>query len=361
MKNILIAILIGFVTSFAEAAEKKQYTRNVAIVVYKDAEPLDWTGPFEVWNDAAEFGSANGAKAFNVYVVSKTTEPVSSQGMIVVPNYSIDNAPKPDILVVPGGNSSNITNDPAFFAWVKKAAAEAEIAQTVCTGAFVLAKAGLLDGLEITTWYGAIAHLRDTFPTITVKDGRRYIDNGHYVTTAGISAGIDGSLHLVARLLGRRVADQVSRYMEYHWTPEAYLSTGYKYLNPSTDEHGRRIQSADVLREEKNFTEAAAIYRALVKQDASDRTAWYRLGQSLRGSADNLAAAEAFLKAAEGERTANAYYNAACAYAAANRSEEALAYLEKAVSAGFADRDYIKKDSDFAKLRDDPRFKAMTE
>ncbi|MGZ7079425.1 MAG: DJ-1/PfpI family protein, partial [Thermoanaerobaculia bacterium] len=211
MKRILIVLML-FLVAFAASADPKPYTRNVAVVVYKDAEPLDWTGPFEVWNDAASFGSANGKDAFHVYIVSKTTEPLNAQGLQVVPNYSIENAPKPDVLIIPGGPSNNLTDDPAFYAWTKKAAEEAEVVQTVCTGAFVIAKTGMLDNLEVTTWYGAIGHLREDFPRVTVKDGRRFIDNGRIVTTAGISAGIDGSLHLVARLLGRRVADQVAQY-----------------------------------------------------------------------------------------------------------------------------------------------------
>src|SRR5260370_1078044 len=170
------------------AQEAKPYTRNVAVVVYENAEPLDWTGPFEVYN------------------------------------YSIANAPKPDIVICPGGPSSKVYDDPEFFAWAKKVSAEAEIAQSVCTGAFVLAKAGMLDGLDVTTFHGAIENLRKNYPNAHVQDGRRFIDNGHIVTTAGISAGIDGSLNVVARLLGRRIADQVATYMEYHFTPEAFLA-----------------------------------------------------------------------------------------------------------------------------------------
>jgi hypothetical protein len=84
-------------------AARTTYTRNVAIVVYDMAEPLDWTGPFEVYNDAAHFGSSRGDDAFNVYLVSKTTEPLNSQGMKVLPQYSIQNAPKPDIVLFPAG------------------------------------------------------------------------------------------------------------------------------------------------------------------------------------------------------------------------------------------------------------------
>jgi len=249
MKQIIAIATIFLLAVTVQAEEKKSYTRNVAIVVYENAEPLDWTGPFEVYNDAAHFASIDDKDAFNVYIVSKTTEPVNAQGLKVVPNYSIANAPKPDIVVFPGGPAAKIYDDPEFYAWAKKASEEAEIAQSVCTGAFVLAKAGLLDGLEVTTFHGAIDGLRKGYPKAKVQDGRRFVDNGHVVTTAGISAGIDGSLNVVARLLGRRVADQVATYMEYHWTPEAYLALKYSYLNPSTDDHGRLLQTAEIQRE----------------------------------------------------------------------------------------------------------------
>src|SRR5262245_40854447 len=161
--SILVLGALGAATSGA-AAERKPYTRNVAIVIYENAEPLDWTGPFEVYNDAARSARANGELAFNVYTVAKTTETVDSQGMKVVPTYSIQNAPRPDIVLFPGGPASKIYDDPVFFAWAKKAAEEAEIAQSVCTGAFVLGKAGMLDGLEVTTHYGSIDRLAKAYP-----------------------------------------------------------------------------------------------------------------------------------------------------------------------------------------------------
>jgi transcriptional regulator GlxA family with amidase domain len=122
-----------------------------------------------------------------------------------------------------------------FLEWAKGSASQAEIAVSVCTGAFILAKAGLLDGKEATTWYGMLDKLEKDFPKVRVRRGNRFVDNGKIVTTAGVSAGIDGSLHVVARLLGSQVAGQTAQYMEYRWTPEAYLSNSYTYLNPSLD------------------------------------------------------------------------------------------------------------------------------
>jgi putative intracellular protease/amidase len=361
MRKLFICILLLAALPLI-ADERKPYTRNVAIVVYENAEPLDWTGPFEVYNDAGEFGD----DAFNVYVVSKTTEPLNAQGMKVVPNYSIANAPKPDIVVFPGGPSAKIYDDPEFFAWAKKASIEAEIAQSVCTGAFVLAKAGLLDGLEVTTFHGAIDALRKDYPHLNVQDGRRFVDNGHVVTTAGISAGIDGSLNVVARLLGRRVADQVATYMEYHWTPESYLATKYSYLNPSTSETGRRLQSAEIEVEAKNLDGAERIYRAVLESEPHNRAAWSQLAFLLHDAKHHAAAGDAFAKAAaEAPATSRpaafSFYNAASEYAQADRPEDAVLMLRKAFDAGFNDRNAVAKDPSFAKLKDDPRVKAIAE
>src|SRR5688500_17171092 len=273
MTRSMIAVLsvLTAVSSAAagatEPAAPKKYTRNVAIVLYENVQPLDWTGPYEVYNDAARFGEANGEPAFRVYTVSKTADTLDGQGLRITPNYSIENAPRPDIVVFPGGPAAKIHDDPVFFAWAAQAAREAEVAQSVCTGAFVLAKAGMLDGLEVTTFFGAIDALQQQYPKAMVKNGRRFVDNGQVVTTAGISAGIDGSLHVVARLLGRRVADQVARYMEYHWSPDAFLARDYAYLNPGTDARGRRVQAAQMLMDEKSYAEAATAFRAVVADD----------------------------------------------------------------------------------------------
>jgi putative intracellular protease/amidase len=353
MRKLFILILLAALPIVA--AEHKPYTRNVAIVVYENAEPLDWTGPFEVYNDAANFGGANNEPAFNVYIVSKTTDPVNAQGLKVVPNYSIANAPKPDIVIFPGGPSAKIYDDPEFFAWAKKASLEAEIAQSVCTGAFVLARAGMLDNLEVTTFHGAIEGLRKEVPNARVEDGRRFVDNGHVVTTAGISAGIDGSLNVVARLLGRRIADQVAMYMEYHWTPESYLAMKYAYLNPSTNEAGRQMQSADMELEAKNYGGAERIYRAILKDDPKSLDAQYSIGVILRETKDHAGAAQAFVTAAgmtnDQHNASHLLYNAAVEYARADRTDDAAQALRKAFDAGYPDRDVVNKNPDLAKLK----------
>ena len=343
-------------------AARTSYTRNVAIVVYDMAEPLDWTGPFEVYNDAAHFGSSRGEDAFNVYLVSKTTEPLNSQGMKVVPQYSIQSAPKPDIVLFPGGPASRITDDPAFFAWAEKASKEAEIAQSVCTGAFVLGKAGLLDGLEVTTHHGSIGRLQKDVPKAQVKTGRRFVDNGHVVTTAGISAGIDGSLHVVARLLGRRIADQVATYMEYAWSPEATLANGYSYFNPSASAAGRRVQSGEMQLEEERFTEAEKTFRAVLAADAGDRDARSDLAQSLIGQKRHAEAASELVRAVDGSKdhaVPYVLYQAAVQYALAGQHDDAMKTLKQSFDAGYPGRASVATEPAFAAMKTDPRMKEL--
>jgi transcriptional regulator GlxA family with amidase domain len=222
-------------------------TRNVAIVLYEGVEVLDFAGPAEVFAAAAGFAGTADQPAFRTYTMGATRDPIVSQGFVrIVPEFSTEDAPKPDIVVFPGGSSGRLTSDPKFMAWATKAMQDAEVTLTVCTGAFVAAKAGLLDGQVATTWYDAIDRLRQAAPKATVQEGRRFVDNGRIVTTAGVSAGIDGALHVVARLVGRSAADQTARYMEYHWSPEAYLARTYSYLNPGLDAAGRAAQPAAI-------------------------------------------------------------------------------------------------------------------
>ena len=350
-------------TAAAKSTAPAKYTRNVAIVVYENAEPLDWAGPFEVYNNAAGFGRANGQNAFKVYIVSTTKDVVNAQGLRVAPSYSIEDAPKPDIVLFPGGPSSKITDDPEFFAWAEKVSKEAEIAQSVCTGAFVLGKAGLLDGLEVTTFHGAIDGLQKKYPKAQVKRGRRFVDNGHIVTTAGISAGIDGSLHVVARLLGRQVADDVATYMEYAWSPEASNARDYSYLNPSTNARGRQMQSADLQYQSKNYVEAERIYRALLAENEKDGDAWWSLALALRAQEKHAPSGDAFTRQAainQTEMVGYAWYNAAVEYAKAGHKEAAVKSLEKAcASGGHFDRATIANEPALATVAADPRVKQL--
>lgn len=199
---------------------EKSKIKNVAIFIHDGVEVLDFTGPGEVF---AASHSEEGA--FNVYTVSLNTDPVISQGFIkIIPEYSIENAPTPDIVVFAGGNTGPVRGNKELIRWLRKIAPELDVALSVCTGAFILQSAGLLDGLKATTWYGAIDRLREEAPKTEVLENVRWVDNGKIITTAGISAGIDGALHVVEKILGHQTALATARYMEYDkWTSKEGL------------------------------------------------------------------------------------------------------------------------------------------
>src|SRR5262245_33707904 len=355
-------LLLGAAAAHAaDAAPPRVYTRDVAIILYEGVELLDFAGPAEVFAAAANQGESRGKPAFHVYTVSAATAPITSQGFLkVTPDYAWEGAPQPDVIVIPGGNTGVLLEDAKFLDWIRKAAPKAEISMSVCTGAFALQKAGFLDGAQATTWYGAVDRLRQVATKTTVTEGRRFVDNGSVITTAGVSAGIDGALHVVARLLGRQVADRTAQYMEYHWTPEAYLSQSYSYFNPSLDEHGRKLQQGKVLEEQKSWGEAVRAYQAMTKDDPKDAFAWYRLGYSLQASGQLEAGMEASRRAAEfPEVRGDALYNLACGYATQGRKDDALKSLEDAVAAGFRARYLLVGDPDLASVREDPRFRKL--
>ena len=344
-----------------EARVPQNYTRNVAIVLYEGVELLDFAGPGEVFAAAAHQGSDRDALAFKVYTVAATRQPIKSQGFVTItPDHGIDDAPPPDILVIPGGPSATLTGDQRFMTWADAVMKKAKLTLTVCTGAFVPAKAGLLDGRSATTHYGAIERLRTAFSRITVVEGKRFVDNGAIITTAGVSAGIDGALHAVARLLGRNVADGTARYMEYHWTPEAYLAMSYPYLNPSLDEHGRALQQAGIHEEAKDWTEAEKAYRALVEKYPRDGSGWLGLAGVLQAKGEWDAAIKAGERAASFESVrSDALFNVACAYARKGNNDEAFNKLGLAVASGFKKKWQLEGALELASLRGDARYASL--
>ena len=188
-------------------------THNIAILLFDDAEVLDFCGPFEVFSVAS---NQSDSPVFNVYTVAERSPITARNGLSVNPGYTLESCPKPDILLVPGGIGTRTEmNNAPLIDWIEQAAANAELVLSVCTGALLLGKAGLLDGLETTTHHVAYDLLREIVPTCTVHEDRRFVDNGKVITSAGIAAGIDMSLYVVERLLGREVASATARHMEY--------------------------------------------------------------------------------------------------------------------------------------------------
>lgn len=188
---------------------------SICFYLYDGTEVLDFAGPLEVFSYAG----------FKIFTVGKTKAPVTVQGILKVnPDYSIQDAPPADIFAIFGGNDDVASGDPEVINWIKSRDNTTKGYFSVCTGAFVLGRAGLLDSLTITTFHSAIPSLQKAVPSAKVLSNTRYVDNGRIITTAGISAGIDGALHLVARLKGEAEAMRIAKHMEYDkYVPEQGL------------------------------------------------------------------------------------------------------------------------------------------
>ena len=192
---------------------------QVAILVFDEVEMLDLGGPYEVFTTATRMHQrqAPGSPAlFAVQCVARTLQPVRARaGLQVLPDADFASASAPDVLIVPGGVVDAAAACPATRAWVAGAAQGAQISASVCTGAFILAAAGVLTQGPVTTHWEDLADLRARFPHLTVRENVRWVDQGARVTSAGISAGVDMCLHLVARLAGLPLAERTAHQMEW--------------------------------------------------------------------------------------------------------------------------------------------------
>jgi putative intracellular protease/amidase len=234
MKNIVYIILVSMLPSYAYTQTAPPTPKNVAIFLYENVELLDFAGPGEVFS----------AAGFDTFTVSTDGKELTSQGFVKIqPEYSLENVPAADIIVLPGGNSGPSANDPKVIEWVKKHHRSNAHLISVCTGVFILANAGLLENQFATTHHGAMQRLRDNYSTINVIDSTRWVDNGFMITTAGVSAGIDGSLHLVSRIKGQEAAKRVARYMQYDkWDPG---NGSMKAVNPLLVESTKKLITAN--------------------------------------------------------------------------------------------------------------------
>jgi putative intracellular protease/amidase len=230
-----------FISTQKEPA--KPAPRNLAIFIFDGVQIIDYTGPYEVFGQA--WDSQTHTPLFNIYTVAEKADPITTNmGMTVVPKYTFDNAPKPDIILLPGGGVNRHLDNPKIIKWVQERAVEAEYVMSVCNGAFYLGKAGLLDGKTATTFYGLIDELRKLAPNAKVVTDQRFTDNGKIITTAGLSSGIDGALHLVERIAGRGKAQEIALGMEYNWQPEsgyARASFADRYLRKVLGREGFKL------------------------------------------------------------------------------------------------------------------------
>jgi transcriptional regulator GlxA family with amidase domain len=194
---------------------------SVAIFVFPEVEVLDFAGPYEVFTTASRVFQSEEPSApapFTVFTVSREAGTIRARaGLVVLPDYTFANHPAIDLLIVPGGIVSAECKIPAVTEWIRRTAGTAKLTASVCTGAFLLARAGLLEGRRATTHWADLEELRAAFPSLTVLEQGRWVDEGSVVTSAGISAGIDMSLHLVERLAGRELALKTARRMEFDW------------------------------------------------------------------------------------------------------------------------------------------------
>lgn len=196
--------------------------RNTAILIFENVEVLDFAGPLEVFSVADELSERS---SFKVFTVAETPGTIrTNNGLKIVPEHTLESSPAPDLLIVPGGFGTRaLLNKPSLIEWIRVTAKHAEIVASVCTGALLLAKAGLLNDQPATTHYLSHDLLQELAPAALVHRDRRFVDNGPIATSAGISAGIDLSLHLVARLQDRALAEKTAGHMEYHWRNDGGL------------------------------------------------------------------------------------------------------------------------------------------
>ena len=203
-------------------------TRNLAIYIFDAVEVLDFAGPFEIFSVTGL--RSNAPKPFNVYTVADKPMITARNGLRIIPNYTLENCPQPDIFLIPGGGGMNPDGTPFgsrlemhnqnLLKWVRTQNQTAELVLSVCTGSLILANAGLLNGLKATTHWKAGDAMQAAAPNTELLMDQRWVDNGRIVLSAGVSAGIDMSLYIVAKLLGEVAALETAQYIQYDYWPQ---------------------------------------------------------------------------------------------------------------------------------------------
>lgn len=187
---------------------------NIAIYIYDNAEVLDFSGPFEVFSTAKRLINND----WHIFLVADKLLPVKARGNFeVFPHYCLQNHPNIDVLIVAGGVHTHEVKKSHVIKWIRTIDEKTQITASVCTGAFLLAAAGLLDGLTVTSHWEDIAELATIYPNLQLVSNRRWVQSGKYITSAGIAAGIDMSLFLVSQLVSNEHAMKTARQMDYEW------------------------------------------------------------------------------------------------------------------------------------------------
>ena len=194
--------------------------RTVGILIFDEVEVLDFCGPFEVLATAGFEGEdGETIRLYKPLIIAETMNTVTCRGgLMVVPHHTLDDHPTLDMIVIPGGYGTRREIDNSrIIDWIAVQHKNEVLTTSVCTGAFLLAKTGLLDGKTATTHWATIGDMRDQFPEVITLDEERVVDEGNLVTSAGVSAGIDMALHIVERQHGHTIAADTARGMEYDW------------------------------------------------------------------------------------------------------------------------------------------------
>lgn len=203
---------------------KEEKAAPVVILLFDGVQIIDFTGPYEVL----------GGAGYEVVTVAANPSIKTNMGLKVNPDFTFANCPKAGIFIIPGGEISGTRQSPETVKWIKQYSEKSEVVMSVCNGALILADTDLLNGLTATTYHNAISDLSNENPKIKVVSNQRFVDNGKFITTAGLSSGIDGALHIVEKLQGKYKAQTVALNLEYDWKPGdnySRASLADKYLN----------------------------------------------------------------------------------------------------------------------------------
>jgi transcriptional regulator GlxA family with amidase domain len=185
----------------------------VAFLLDEGATVIDFAGPWEVFQDV----EAAGVAGFELFVVAPSDDVIrASAGLQVLPTYTLETAPRARVVVIPAQGQREPEDRARKVAWLRDRMADADVIMSVCTGAFLLAETGALDGLSATTHHDFFDAFETRFPAVALQRGRRFVDNGALITAGGLTSGIDAALRVVERYYGRQVAGTTAGYLEHH-------------------------------------------------------------------------------------------------------------------------------------------------
>jgi transcriptional regulator GlxA family with amidase domain len=204
-------------------------TRALGILIFDDVEVLDFCGPFEAFSVARREGSDDDLdRLYDVHVIAEQLDIVNCRnGLQVKPDFSFADHPALDMILIPGGRGTRRELDnPVVLDWIRQQHQTTELTTSVCTGSFLLAKAGLLDGKSATTHWASVDWMSSAFPNVTMRSDQRWVQSdSRIIVSAGVSAGIDMALHVIELQHGRATAERTARHMEYTWNPSPETAT----------------------------------------------------------------------------------------------------------------------------------------